>query len=182
MIRTLAAAALVSLSCAATAAPLDGAKTVYLVDGAETRTAIADVVFTPGDPGASYALTMREAPFTDHFLSMRPFRCLEGPAKHWCHVPYPYEIRREVTPEDLADLEYDLLFVWKGATEYGINMWNGVYYRLEIVGERIEGAIYEMDMDTLSAPPDPGDLRPVREQDLEEGDPESHWLARVAIE
>ena len=44
------------------------------------------------------------------------------------------------------------------------------------------GALSEIDMDTLSAPPDAGDLRPIREQDVEESDPDSHWLPFVVIE
>ena len=162
--------------------PLSGAKTASLIAADGTATPVADIVFSEDADGASYEIEMRAAPFTDHFLSMRPFKCLEGALKHWCHVPYPYEIKRVATPEDLTDLEYDLLFIWKGASEYGINMWNGVYYRLELDGDRLVGRLHEIDMDTLSAPPDDGDLRPVREQDLEEGDPDSHWLPIVVIE
>lgn len=112
---------------------------------------------------------------------MRPFRCLEGADKHWCHVPYPYEIKRDVSA-DLTDLEYDFLFVWKGATEYGINMWNGVYYKLTEANGKVIGILHEMDMDSLSAPPPPGELRPVQPKDLHESDPESHWLPRLIIE
>ena len=112
---------------------------------------------------------------------MRPFKCLEGSTKYWCRVPYPYENRRLVTADDLTDLEYDLLFIWKGATEYGINMWNGVYYQLRTDGSVIIGALNEMDMDKLSAPPDDGNLRPIREVDLEPGEPESHWLPKLLI-
>ena len=120
--------------------------------------------------------------FTEHFLSMRPFKCLEGPQKHWCHVPYPYEIRRDLS-EDLTDLEYDFLFLWKGATEYGINMWNGVYYQIEAQADgSMVGVLYDMDMDDLSVPPPAGELRPIREADLYEGDPDSHWLPRLVIE
>lgn len=61
-------------------------------------------------------------------------------------------------------------------------MWNGVYYRLEIANGRIEGALHEMDMDVLSAPPDKGNLRPVGKFDVEESDPDSHWLPYVVIE
>ena len=164
------------------AGPLDGEKTISLLAADGTATPVADIAFTPDGDGATYEIAMRDGPFTDHFLSMRPFRCLEGAEKHWCHVPYPYEIERRVTAEDLADLEYDLLFIWKGATEYGINMWNGVYYRLAVEDERIVGRLHEMDMDILSAPPDEGDLRPVRDVDLEESDPESHWLPVVVVE
>ncbi|MEP3948162.1 hypothetical protein [Ascidiaceihabitans sp.] len=153
-------------------------KSVYLEDIAGARIQIASVdVAATGD----YKITMSDAPFTDHFLSMRPFRCLQGPAKHWCFVPYPYEIERNIS-DDLTDLEYDFLFVWKGATDYGINMWNGVYYKMQQVEGRVSGTLHEMDMDILSAPPATGDLRPVAEKHLHESDPESHWLPRLVIE
>ena len=181
MIRIFAAA-LALIAAAQPASALEGAKTVYLADAAGERVAVADVTFTPDDDGARYEIAMRAGPFTDHFLSMRPFKCLEGTAKHWCHVPFPYEIRREVSADDLTDLEYDLLFIWKGATEYGINMWNGVYYQLEMTDGRITGSISEMDMDKLAVPPGEGVLRPIREVDVEEGDPDSHWLPFVVIE
>jgi len=129
-----------------------------------------------------YSLTLDEESFSDHFLSMRPFKCLEGPNKHWCHVPYPYKINRRVSSNDFTDLEYDFLFVWKGATEYGINMWNGVYYRLTETDGTLVGQIHEMDMGLLAVPPDEGELRPISEYDLEESDPESHWLPRLVIE
>lgn len=181
MIRLIAALFL-SAGAALASPQIAGPRTVYLTDASGARTAIADLSFTPDADGATYEIEMRDGVFADHFLSMRPFKCLEGPAKYWCYVPYPYEIRRKVTAEDLTDLEYDLLFIWKGATEYGINMWNGVYYQLEIADGRITGAISEMDMDKLAVPPDAGVLRPIRAQDIEEGDPDSHWLPFVVIE
>ena len=160
------------------AAPEDGVRGVFLEQADGTRIQIATVVIDDGD----YAVTMAEEAFTDHFLSMRPFRCLEGPEKHWCHVPYPYDIRRELPEGDLTDLEYDFLFLWKRATEYGINMWNGVYYVLSEEDGRLIGQMHEMDMDILSAPPDAGDLRPVGKADLTEADPDSHWLPMMVIE
>ncbi|MDJ0827053.1 MAG: hypothetical protein QNJ16_16290 [Rhodobacter sp.] len=171
--------ALVVCASAAAADPLSGTRAVFLESADGTRLQIATVEF---DAAGGYAAEMTEAPFTDHFLSMRPFKCLEGPAKHWCHVPYPYEIARQVSDGDLVDLEYDFLFLWKGAAEYGINMWNGVYYKLETDGDRLVGRLHEIDMDILSAPPEAGDLRPVREIDLEAGDPDSHWLPVLVIE
>lgn len=161
---------------------LEGTRTISVrtSDGASTE--IGTVEFSPGPDGTSYTITKNETVFSDHFLSMRPFKCLEGADKHWCHVPYPYEIRRVVTPDDLTDLEYDLLFLWKGATEYGINMWNGVYYRLTMESDRLVGQLHEMDMDQLSVPPQPGNLRPVGESDLHEADPDSHWLPVLVIE
>lgn len=153
-------------------------RVVYAEDGAGDRIAIATIDLT--DSG-TYTIAMNDHAFTDHFLSMRPFKCLEGPSKHWCHVPYPYDIKRDIS-SDLTDLEYDLLFVWKDANEYGINMWNGVYYRLSEENGVLTGELLEMDMDLLSAPPPAGELRPLRVQDLHESDPDSHWLPRVVIE
>lgn len=153
-------------------------RSVYLQDGEGTRIQIASLQIAQD---GAYSVSMDEASFTDHFLSMRPFRCLEGPQKNWCHVPYPYEINRNISV-DLIDLEYDFLFVWKGAGEYGINMWNGVYYKIDQVDGQFVGALYEMDMDTLSAPPAAGELRPVLPTHLHESEPDSHWLPKLIVE
>ena len=154
-------------------------RSVFLVPQSGERIRIAEIsVSETGD----YNVAMAGAPFEDHFLSMRPFRCLEGPVKHWCHVPYPYEIKRNIQA-DLIDLEYDFLFIWKGSTEYGINMWNGIYYKLEPDADgRLVGRLHEMDMDKLSAPPEAGELRPVKSGDLHVSDPEGHWLPTLVIE
>ncbi len=153
-------------------------RTVYATDGDDNRIAIATVTIADDQ---SYRIAMNTAAFSDHFLSMRPFKCLEGPGKHWCHVPYPYDIKRNISA-NLTDLEYDLMFVWKDADEYGINMWNGVYYRLSETDGALTGRLMEMDMDLLSAPPAAGELRPLRAQDLHESDPDGHWLPRLIIE
>ncbi len=160
-------------------ASLADTRGVYLETAEDERIRIATVTL---DADKGYTVEMAEEPFADHFLSMRPFKCLEGPSKHWCHVPYPYEIARNVG-NDLIDLEYDFLFIWKGATEYGINMWNGIYYKLEgDAGGTLTGTLHEMDMDLLSAPPAAGELRPLRQKDLHLTDPASHWLPRLVIE
>ena len=53
---------------------------------------------------------------------------------------------------------------------------------MKIDGDRLVGAIHELDMDKLSAPPEKGNLRPLLEEDLEPGEPESHWLPKLVIE
>ena len=151
---------------------------VFLEDAEGQRIQIATAEFQSDD---TYSIAMNDAPFEDHFLSMRPFKCLEGSTKNWCFVPYPYEIARNIS-NDLVDLEYDFLFVWKDANEYGINMWNGVYYKLHEENDRLVGTLHEMDMDTLSAPPIAGELRPLTAKHIHESDPESHWLPRLIIE
>lgn len=154
-------------------------RAVYLEPASGDRIKIAEVTVTDSQ---DYSIHMNADPFRDHFLSMRPFRCIEGPKRHWCHVPYPYQINRNISA-DLTDLEYDFLFIWKGATEYGINMWNGVYYKLEPDADgRLIGTLHEMDMDLLSAPPDAGVLRPLKPTDLHESDPDNHWLPRLIVE
>lgn len=153
-------------------------KQVFLEDAQGQKIAIASLNIAPD---GSYRIDMNGAVFSDHFLSMRPFKCLEGPVKNWCHVPYPYEITRNLSRE-LTDLEYDLLFIWKDKTDYGINMWNGVYYKLDDQGGEWTGVIREMDMDVLSVPPEAGELRPLRAKHLHEADPESHWLPRLVIQ
>jgi len=129
----------------------DQMRAVYLEDGDGARIHIADLSFD----GDGYSVAMIDAAFADHFLSMRPFKCVEGPQKHWCHVPYPYEIKRSIAADDLVDLEYDFLFIWKGATEYGINMWNGVYYRLAADGPGYVGTLHEIGLGLLAVPPGP---------------------------
>lgn len=164
------------------AAPFQGKQTIFLVEQDGTKHNIGSVQFQSDSDKITYRIEWRADRFTDHFLSMRPFKCIEGPKKHWCQVPYPYEIRRTVSANDLTDLEYDTLFIWKGSTEYGINMWNGVYYKLRVDGDKLVGELHDIDMDTLSAPPGAGILRPVREADLEPGEFESHWLPTLVIE
>ena len=165
----------------AAADPLQGQKGIYMQTRDGTEVQVADITFRPEGSGTTYEIAWKDERFGDFFLSMRPFKCLEGTDKHWCRVPYPYENRRTVSADDLTDLEYDLLFLWKRVNEYGINMWNGIYYRLELDGEQVIGKLHEMDMDILSAPPEDGNLRPVREVDLEPGEPDGHWLPTISI-
>ncbi len=167
---------------AAWAEALTGTKSLFLLEQDGTKHPVGDITFNTSNAKTTYEISWKDDRFSDHFLSMRPFKCLEGTTKYWCRVPYPYSIKRSVSADDLTDLEYDTMFIWKGAKEYGINMWNGVYYRFGIEGDRLVGKIHELDMDKLSAPPEDGNLRPLREQDLEEGEPESHWLPGLVIE
>lgn len=72
--------------------------------------------------------------FEDQFRSMHAFRCLTDPSEWFCYLPYPYEIANTITPDDLTNLEYHLLFVWKSPKVFGIDAWNGVYDKLEANG------------------------------------------------
>lgn len=171
-----ATAAVATVGATASQALDDGSYGVWLEDVAGQSIRVADIAVSQG----TYTLNMAEAPFSDHFLSMRPFKCLEGPDKLWCHVPYPYDIKREIEL-DLTDLSYDFLFVWKPSGEYGIDLWNGVYY---VVGKDLTGLIgemHEIDMNLLAVPPAAGELRPISSKHLELADPDSHWLPVLRI-
>ncbi|MBV2360861.1 hypothetical protein KUH32_13925 [Thalassococcus sp. CAU 1522] len=171
-------AAIAALAQPTVAAPLlaDGGYGIWLEDGQGARIRIGALEVGAG----AYRLSMNDAPFTDQFLSMRPFKCLEGPDKMWCHVPYPYPNRHDLNAGP-TDLEYDLLFVWKGKGDYGIDMWNGLYYALARDGSGLTGAVHEMNMDMLAVPPVAGDLRPIAPGDLHQADPDSHWLPVLRV-
>ena len=89
------------------------------------------------------------------------------------------DYRVDMATDPFAD---HFLSLWKGSTEYGINMWNGAYYKLGEDDGRLIGTLHEMDMDVLSAPPDAGNLRPLEAKHLHESDPDGHWLPRMVIE
>ncbi len=99
-------------------------------------------------------VTVESAEFNDHFLSMRPFKCLDGASEWFCHQPYPYELNNVVSETDVSDLEYQLLFIKKTPKEFGIDAWNGLYFRLTRQPNGIwRGQLLEGDLNPLQSPP-----------------------------
>ena len=93
--------------------------------------------------------------FDDQFLSMRPFRCLTESSEWFCYLPYPYELKKTINNEDLTDLEYQLLFIWKSPKDFGIDAWNGIYYQLTLKDDgTISGQLLQGDLNVLASPPD----------------------------
>lgn len=140
---------------------------IYLLDAQNKETRIGEVVFSDVANGATAVkVEMDNAAFTEHFLSMRPFRCIEGATEWFCYLQYPYDLRSIITPDDLSDLEYQLLFVRKTPAEFGIDAWNGLYYKLEVEADgSITGKLLEGDLNSLQSPPAEKYAKPV---DLEE--------------
>ncbi|MES1925958.1 hypothetical protein [Salinisphaera sp. T31B1] len=136
---------------------------VSLIPAQGPEVAVADLRLE--DSGA-YRLIYRSAPFTPHFLSMRPFECLNAAPRLQCHLPYPYAKGHRVSADDLADLSYDLLFLVKQAGEYGVDFWNGRYYRLSWEGDTIVGQAMAADMNILASRPPAGNDRPLKPVDL----------------
>lgn len=128
-----------------------------------------------------YQLQWDAALFSDHFLSMRPFKCLAAQDDTlWCRIPYPYANQRSIAV-DLVDLEYDLLFVWKRSGEYGINLRNGLYFQLTRTESGFVGELFQVDLEALGIPPEPGNMRPIHAADLDAAEAESFaWPILIA--
>jgi hypothetical protein len=155
-----------TVTSAQEALPLPDTAEIYLVDQDDVELRIGSVQFfdpqdAEGSTSHAVSVELDAEDLTDHFLSMRPFRCLEDPKEWYCHLPYPYDIDARVTNDDLTDLSYQLLFIRKKAGEFGIDAWNGLYYVLErqSTGE-ILGYVSEGDLNVLAEPPKPGS-RPI---------------------
>jgi hypothetical protein len=162
-------------------ADLVGEKGVYLVDKMGGQQRVATISLKPKGKGYLYTLNLDTEHFEDQFLSMRPFKCLMGGEQVVCYVEYPYINQRYIEEDDLTSLEYDLLFLHKSPTEYGINLWNGIYYKLHFENEEISGQLYELDMNLLSAPPEEGIIRPITGDDIFEGDVDNQRFPELLI-
>jgi hypothetical protein len=181
--RRLLLAALGLLHFATSAQELRGDKHISLHARDGSTVVIGQVLFTRQDDGRSrFKLQMDPAPFTDHFLSMREFKCLGGGSEILCHVPYPYPQPGTVAAGDLAWLEHSLLFMFKKPGEFGARLWNGVYWQLRATPQGLEGRPQAVDLNFIGAPPARTDVppfRPALRDDMPEG---SRWFHRLTIE
>lgn len=169
---------------AAPAALPRGEKTVTLVSQDGSRLDIAKATFTSGPkPGRiTFTLTLLDGPFQDEFLSMRPFRCLPDKKEMWCHLAYPYENKKEISAADLQDLEYALLFLFKPPAGYGIDAWNGLYFKMVLGADgSLTGTLHETDMNVLAVPPADGELRPISHGALSQVDADTHRFHKIEI-
>ena len=140
---------------------------IYLLDSNNKETRIGEMNFTGTDNDlTAIQVNIDTDAFTEHFLSMRPFRCIEGESEWFCYLKYPYDLRSVITADDLSDLEYQLLFIRKTPSEFGIDAWNGLYYKLSLHDDgSITGKLLEGDLNSLQSPPAEKYAKPV---DLEE--------------
>jgi len=144
-----------SLCCKSALAGFPETAGIYLVDQQQEETKIGEVIFTTtGNQHTTFKVSIDTDQFTEHFLSMRPFRCIEGSTEWFCYLEYPYDLRSQVTKDDLSDLEYQLLFIRKSPSEFGIDAWNGLYYRLQQEPDgSFTGNLLEGDLNSLQSPP-----------------------------
>lgn len=132
---------------------------IALIDQAGEEHEIGKVSFSKAgaDGSSGIVVDMDSEDFSDHFLSMRPFRCLTDESEWFCYLPYPYEIKNTVSADSLTDLEYHLLFILKLPSKFGIDAWDGLYYSLTLQDDgSIEGTLLQGDLNVLASPPEPG--------------------------
>ena len=175
------------LLAAVAAAPLAAEPAVLTIRLEDTHGAGIDIgrlTLVPAATGRdqqAFRVTLDAPQFVDKFLSMRPFRCLDTAGRWLCHLPYPYPKADTLGADDLRNLEYDLLFVEKTPEEYGIDAWNGRYFRLVRTAEGFTGELHEVDLNVLAAPPEDGVRYPVSVDMLHPADPAAHHIVRVRI-
>ncbi len=135
---------------------------IYLADQNGAETPIGSVLFSSSDAeNFAIKVDIEGDIFVDQFLSMRPFDCITGNTEWYCYLDYPYELDNTITSSDLLDLEYQLLFILKTPKEFGINAWNGLYYKLDFAQPQVlVGKVLQGDLNVLASPPEAG-ARPI---------------------
>ncbi len=143
---------------------------------------LGTVTFAADGEITTFDVALDAPEFAEEFLSMRPFRCLAGAKETWCHLPYPYETKKRSAANDLADLEYAVLFLFKPPAGYGIDAWNGLYFKLAMDNDgNLDGTLHEADFNVLAVPPERGNLRPVEHSALTPVTAGAHRFSRLKI-
>lgn len=165
------------------AAVLEGVRRITLHGGEGQSVVIGNVTFKPRADGLTdFVLQLDTGRFTDHFLSMREFKCLPGGTEILCHVPYPYAQPGTVSPGNLAWLEHSLLFMFKKPSDFGAKLWNGVYWQLRLADQGLVGTPQAVDLNRIAAPPQPLDKPPFRPALRDEMPAGARWFNRLTIE
>lgn len=181
--RFLLPALLFATASTASAWELRGPKTITAHTRDQQRIELGAVRFEPQPSGlVSFAVTMRTERFSDYFLSMKEFKCLDGGAEVVCHVPYPYPQPHTVSATDMAWLEHSLLFLYKLPSDFGAKLWNGLYYRLERTEHGLLGKPQAVDLNTISAPPDHPGVPPYQPALRDDIAPGARWIEFITIE
>lgn len=161
--------------------PLEGNKSIYLIDKQGVAIQVGHIDFQPQNGQIQYQLKMdHQGKFKDYFLSMKEMKCLEGP-ELMCHLAYPYQQPHQVSADDMSWLSHDLLFMYKKPAEFGANFWNGIYYQLSVEGDVIKGEAKAVDLNLLASPPDDLTQPPFGEFEREDLDPKLRWLPLLEI-
>lgn len=179
----LAAGLFAAMPSVALAWDLQGTKTITANTRDKQRITVATVDFKPRPDGSvSFVLTMEYSRFTDHFLSMKEFKCLDGQGELFCHVPYPYPQPRTVTAKDMAWLEHSLLFMYKLPSEFGAKLWNGLYFHFERTEQGLLGKPQAVDLNYIGAPPAKPEIPPFQPALRDDIAPGARWIESLSIQ
>lgn len=130
----------------------------------------------------AFKVKMATEVFTDHFLSMKEFKCLESADEIACHVPYPYPQPGTITGHNMAWLEHSFLFLYKKPRDFGAKLWNGVYYRFERTDKGLVGHPQAVDLNHISAPSDKPNVPPYRAALRDDFPAGARWIDTITIE
>jgi hypothetical protein len=171
-------------ACIALAGPLDaGTKSVKLHAKDGSSVEIGTVTFTPRAEGrVSFVWKADTSRFTDHFLSMREFKCLPGQGEIMCLVPYPYAQPGTIAANEFAWLEHSLLFMFKKQSELGAQLWNGVIWKLAVTPTGLTGTPQAVDLNRIASPPARTDVPPFGVAQRDDIPPSARWFNKITIE
>ncbi|WP_233386509.1 hypothetical protein [Methylobacterium sp. C25] len=164
----------------ASAWDMQGKKQVELRTRDGATIPIGTVTFKPDGEKTKFALALDLKDFRDHFLSMREFKCLEGPELQ-CHVPYPYGNPRTVSGSDLSWLEHSLIFFFKAPADYGAKLSNGLYYAMKLTDAGIIGTPKSVDLNDIAAPPNEPNTPPFGPDARTDIEPRTRWIETLII-
>ena len=171
------------LACNTLAQGLQGTRTLALHTADARVLPIGTVSFTPAEGGRyGFSIQLRHEAFSDHFLSMKEFKCVGGGPELMCHVPYPYPRGQTVSDTDFAWLEHALLFMFKRPTDFGAKLWNGVYFKLQRTPAGLRGLPQAVDLNHISAPPADTSVPPFKPALRDDYAPRSRWVQALSIE
>lgn len=170
------------LASAAQATPLVGQKTIALHARDGQISPIGVVTFEPQGEKIRFTVKMDPLKLKDFFLSMREFKCAEGPSEIQCYVPYPYAQPGTISSTDFSWLEHNLLFFYKQPKDFGAKLWNGVYYRLNPTDKGLVGEPQAVDMGLIGVPPDNLNVPPFTSNERSDMPPGARWFDKLTIE
>ena len=162
---------------------LSGTKSIVATTADGARISLGSVLFTPTPDGSfTFRLALDATHFTDHFLSMREFKCVEGRTELTCHVPYPYANPAVVKRGNYAWLEHSLLFFYKPPSDFGAKLWNGIYFELEETGSGLLGKPKAIDLNFIAAPPANSTTPPFQPARRDDMPSNARWIRSLSIE
>ncbi len=166
----------------AAAQQLSGSKQIKLHARDGTSVVVGEVHFKPQAGGRTgFEVQIARETMSDHFLSMREFKCLKGDGEVLCAVPYPYRQPGSIGEGDLAWLEHSLLWLRNKPSDYGVRLSEGVYFALTPTAQGFEGRLQAVDLQYIGAPPDDPapPYKPALRGDVNVA---TRWFQRLSIE